>query len=305
MGTTGSRYYQLWIAPQGDDLTGLTVYTRQRLATSDSTVSPQLLDITVAAFGQNIGVGAIIPSMDNSHAYCSAVLDDITKKSGEYFHDVLPNAQQKGDLLFKKRTTIPAPWILQPNDALVQNIQPTYVADTYSNRQVLKGVIGTGTFSNKFIGDSNKTSFNLSYKVAPGNVPSITLNGNPQSIGMKGTVGFGWYYAEGETDIAQDSSGTVLTGSDTLIVSYTGTFDTSVTFDTYRPGLIAGQVQPAFIPTRQFINVQLLISAVDIGIRSYRKPDGSLGNQYYYTVTASENANQKSWQKQLVAVTQT
>jgi len=299
--------------------------------------------------------------MRNSRPEGKAVLADRTQQHGDKYHDVLPNAQQKVDLISKRRTTIPAPWILQPNDALVQNIQPTYVADTYSNRQVLKGVIGTGTFSNKFIGDSNKTSFNLSYKVAPGNVPTITLNGNPQSIGMKGTVGFAWYYAEGETDIAQDSGGTVLTGSDTLIVSYTGTFDTSVTrdnvaaqtamqaveqtgtgiveqvtdvsqlsmdvataqaygdqlnvrqgingrsvtFDTYRPGLIAGQVQPAFIPTRQWQNVQLLISAVDIGIRSYRKPDGSLGNQYYYMVTASENANQKSWQKQLVAVTQT
>jgi Concanavalin A-like lectin/glucanases superfamily len=54
-----------------------------------------------------------------------------------------------------------------------------------------------------------------------GSVPTITLNGNPQTVGILGVeTGKDWYWNQGSTAITQDSSGTPLTSADTLIVQY-------------------------------------------------------------------------------------
>src|SRR6266581_3635536 len=81
-----------------------------------------------------------------------------------------------------------------------------------------------------------------------------------------------------------------------------GILGRTVTFDTYRPGLAIGQLLAAFIPAAQMSNVQLLITGVDISIRTMRAPGGGAVSRLVYSVTASENANLMSWQRRLMSI---
>ncbi len=236
-GLTGARYYQLWIQPQGDSLINTYVYTKQAPATTDSTVTPQLLDMTVAVFNPNIGPGALIPAVDYRHQFMDKVGDDLVKQSVDYSWYIDQNFQ----FYFRKRTAIPAPWVLYSLPFGVaaavdleadSNLQVTVANDLYRNRQTLTGVINSGIFSDTFIGDGSKQSFTLRYPVAPGTIPTILLNNNPQSVALKGQSGAQWYYAVGDATIAQDTGGVVLISTDTLSVpNYTGTFTDTITID--------------------------------------------------------------------------
>ncbi len=236
-GATGSRYYQLWIQPQGDLLLNTYVYTKEAPATTDATVTPQLLDMTVAAFNPNIGPGALIPAVDYRHQFMDKVGDDLVKQSVDYSWYIDQNFQ----FYFRKRTAIPAPWALYSLPFGVaaavdleadSNLQVTVANDLYRNRQTLTGVINSGIFSDTFIGDGSKQSFTLRYPVAPGTIPTILLNNNPQSVALKGQSGAQWYYTPGDAVLAQDTGGVVLISTDTLSVpNYTGTFLDTITVD--------------------------------------------------------------------------
>ncbi len=81
-----------------------------------------------------------------------------------------------------------------------------------------------------------------------------------------------------------------------------GILGRTVTFDTYRPGLAIGQLLAALIPAAQMSNVQLLITGVNISIRTMRAPGGGAVSRLVYSVTATENANLSSWQKRLASI---
>jgi len=248
-GTTGSRYYQLWfqpigdyvgginspdgILPSGDVVTAKFVYVRHRLGTSNANFTPQVLDTTLMVSDPNVGAGVSIPSADYRYTFVDKNLDDLAKQSNyAWFVD------QNKALHFSSRAAVPAPWILQSvaggtsgiGDIEVDtNLQVEVLGDQYRNRQVLTGVTNTGVFSETFAGDGQRTSFTLQYPIVKGPAPTVTLNSNPQTIGLKGTTGSQWYYAVGDATIAQDSSGTVLASTDRLTINnYTGTFITTV-----------------------------------------------------------------------------
>src|SRR6266702_5732480 len=81
-----------------------------------------------------------------------------------------------------------------------------------------------------------------------------------------------------------------------------GILGRTVTFDTYRPGLAIGQLLAAFIPAAQMSNVQLLITGVNISIRTMRAPGGGAVSRLVYSVTSTENSNLGSWQKRLASI---
>ncbi len=236
-GADQNRFYSLRIQPLGDLLLNTYVYTKQVPATTDATVTGQLLDMTVAAFNPNIGPGALIPAEDDRHLFADKILDDKAKQSGDYSWWIDQNFQ----FHFNKRTAVPAPWVLysvpfgvaSAVDLEADNtLKVTMANDMYRNRQTLTGVINSGTFSDTFIGDSNTTSFTLRYPIAPGTIPVVKLNGVAQSVAQKGQSGAQWYYAPGDLVIAQDAGGTVLANTDVLTTpNYTGTFEDSITVD--------------------------------------------------------------------------
>ncbi|SRR5579871_2823585 len=242
--TGPARFYQLWIAPQGDILTGTPagdvvtgqfLYTRARLATTDPTVTPQLLDLTTSVFDGNIGPGTVVQGGVNyANTFCDKNMDDLCKQSSTYGWWI----DQNKNMMFQDRPVTPAPWIAQSTSILAAsdiehdtNLVVEVANDLYRNRQNLTNVIATGLFSDSFKGDGSRRSFTLSYPVAPNTTPIITLDGNPQSVGLKGTSNSQWYYAYNDLTVTQDTSGTIPTSSDTVVVSYTGTYKTTVTQD--------------------------------------------------------------------------
>ena len=350
---TMARFYQLWLQPMGDNVTGQNVVTRLRLATTDATLTPQVLDLTVGVYSNTIGVGALIPSADYRMQFQSKVLDDVAKQSN-YAWWVDPNKV----LNVRERSAVPAPWILQstslglPVDLEADsNLKVTVANDLFRNRQNLTGVLNTGQFPGRsFQGDGQTTSFTLDYPIAPGTVPVITLNTVPQKVGKKGTTGSQYYYADNDPVIAQDSNLTKLISTDRLAVSFTGIFTTTVTVDnlasqaaltlkeggtgiveavedvssrgmmyaaavayaqqllvrycidgttivytTYRNGLQPLQIQSGFLPEMGLFDTQMLITAIDVTLRT--QPGNTM--LYQYIVTATELPNQGSWQKLL------
>jgi hypothetical protein len=288
--------------------------------------------------------------------FISKVFDDLAKQSNYAWW-----IDQNKILNFRHRSAVPAPWILQSTSLgyvvdleADSNLQVQIANDLFRNRQNLTGVLNVGTFTNNFQGDGQTSSFTLQYAVAPGSVPSITLNSVVQKVAEKGTTGAQFYYADTGTDpvIAQDANLTKLTSSDRLVVTYTGIFVTTVTVDntasqtalaaqeggsgiveavedvsqrnmmyaaavtyanqlltryclsgrtitfaTYKNGLQPGQILSVFLPELGLFDVQMLITAIDITMRT--QPGSTI--QYQYVVTASELPNIGSWAKLLAS----
>lgn len=244
-GTIGSRYYQLWMVQIGDYVTGTPpfdivtskfVYTRQRLATTDPTVTPQLSDITTLATTPEIGVGSVIPNVTYNAAFCDKNFDSLATASGDVLWYFTPTKRFN----FHPNGTTASPWILQSAPAGLVNIVDLEVNndleldtsnDLYRNRMIILGAQGvTSTQTATFSGDGSTTSFTLGYPLAA-TPSSITLNGVAQTIALKGSTGALWYYAINDAVLQQDTSQTVLTSSDQLIVVYTGFFAETVTVD--------------------------------------------------------------------------
>jgi hypothetical protein len=239
----GTNYItQLWIQPQGDyvsgtpqldTVTGDFVYTRQRLATTDPSVTPYVLDFTISTANPDIAQGTLIPSITYDHTLVSANFDDLAKQSN--FSWYINNRE----VIFRTPGAVPSPWVIQSAaNGLTSWIEPdsnlivTQANNAlYRNRQILTNVIGTNPFNNAFVVDGSSSSFTLSYPVAVGTIPVITLGTIAQTIALKGTVGSQWYYAEGDATIARDTSGTFPTTVGTLLVAYTGTFTMDVIVD--------------------------------------------------------------------------
>lgn len=225
--------YGLRIAPYGQNVSTLSVLTQVTLTSTDPTQTPQVLDLQTFVASPSIGAGVVIPSAKYQRTFCDKNLDDLSKQSDYGWY-----IDQFKQLFFQDRQTSPAPWILfsntlgLPSDIeLDSNLLVEVASDLYRNRQVLTNVIGTAAFSDPFVGDGKRTSFTLSYPVAIGSIPVIVLDGQVQSVGKSGGPTAQWYYTEGSVTIAQDASGTTLSGLDTMTIAYTGTFPTEVVLD--------------------------------------------------------------------------
>lgn len=223
------RFYNFRLQPQGQSLSGVNAYSKIALTSTDPTATPQLTDLVLCALHPNIGLGSLVSTVAYQNTYISANLDDLAKKSSTYYWNIDHNS----NFIFSDRYASPAPWVLTSTDQKLLLDGPLtveYVGDLYHNRHTCTGVNATAVFSETKIGDGTSTSWALGNNVAA--VPTITLNGQLQTVGQKGIdTGKDFYYQLGNNSIDQDSSGTVLQQTDTLSISYTGSYVTSVTVD--------------------------------------------------------------------------
>jgi hypothetical protein len=94
---------------------------------------------------------------------------------------------------------------------------------TYRNGQyILGGYQQTVSQTEVRKGDSTTQSWTMGYQLSA--VPTITVNGVAKVVGLKGTSGSDFYWAQGDAVITQDSGATKLTSSDTLQVVYIGQY---------------------------------------------------------------------------------
>lgn len=260
MEATGvGRFYNFRVQPQGDNLSGVVVYSKVTLTSTDPTVTPQLTDLTVAALHPNIGLGSLIPTADYTNTYLSDNFNDLAKKS-----DYTTYIDQNLNFIFNARVAQPAPWILQSADPYLLKDGPLtvdYSADLYRNEMILDGVVATGTKSETKIGDGTATSWALGGEII--SPPLVYLNNQLKTIGIKGIdTGKDFYYTPGSNAIDQDASGTILVKTDTLLFqNYTYRFITSITVDNTNLPNTVTQKQFAKIMGRSFAIQNLYSSA--------------------------------------------
>lgn len=241
-GNVGSRYYNLWIqplgdyvsgTPAGDIVTGTFIYSRQRLSTTTPALTPQVSDITIAAFTPEIAIGALVPSVSYTAAYISRVYDDLARLSN---FDWYINAMRH--VIFRAGASVASPWIVQSAPfGLVPAVDIDFDSDfavdssndLYRNRQIVVGGYDTITPPPAtFFGNGTDKTVTLGYGVS--SITSITLNGVTQTFGLKGTTGSQWYYAVNDTVVQADDS-TGYGEGDNVVISYVGRFSSSVTVD--------------------------------------------------------------------------
>jgi hypothetical protein len=220
-----SRFYNLRIQPSGDSLTNKKVYTRITLTSTDPAATPQVSDFTTLVTNPNIGAGSLIPTADYRNTYRSDNISDLAKQSNYYW-----NIKPDGSFIFTDRKTVPAPWLLTGNDALVSGLEVEDSSDLYRNRQTITGVLDIIALNEAKLGDGTATSWTLKYNVV--SMDSMVLNGQPVTFGVKGIdTGKDFYYEVGSNSIAADTEGTLLIATDELYVSYVGQFETTATRD--------------------------------------------------------------------------
>ena len=124
------------------------------------------------------------------------------------------------------RTGTAAPWDVTSGDDLLAGNTPYQQSITATHNQMANFVyaIGSATLLNTLnatiVGNGTATTFNLPQPV--GAVPTITLNSGAQTVGILGVdTGKDWYWSQGSNVLTQDTGGTVLISTDTLLAVYT------------------------------------------------------------------------------------
>ena len=199
-----------------------TVYTGAGDAVFKKIVFTNMIDEGVsvnAEVAPTVSVGA------PTGAYINTLLDqlvqDISTPTQQWYWDVGPWREY----ILKKRETVAAPWAITDGYDLLAGNQPIQVLNSTSGDQLANFVYGIGTnvlfnsLNVTVVGDGTARTFNLPQAIAT--VPTITLNGGSQTVGILGVeTGKDWYWNQGSATLTQDGAGTVLTASDTLLVLY-------------------------------------------------------------------------------------
>jgi hypothetical protein len=231
-GIGSAHIYQLRIQPLGQDVTAISVQTRFRLASTNPAYTPQVLDATLAAYGNTISKGALIPATQYGFKYLSDCFDDLVKQSaaatGNQWWWYIDKYKK---FYMLPQTGLPAPWIASDNPGdFLTGVKVTNLSDLYRNRQIIKNVIATAAIDDSRVGDGFTQNWTLDYALA--DVPTITVNGVAATVGVKGTdTGRDFYYAIGDPVIAQDSSGAILVSTQTIRFVGTGQYTTYSQYD--------------------------------------------------------------------------
>jgi hypothetical protein len=134
------RCYNLRAQGYGDDLDGVSAYSRVTLTSTDPTATPRIQTLALAAFSSKIGKGSLVTA-DYQQRYVSDAVKDLLKRSN-YICSVPPD----GEIIFNERTITPSPWYLDADDTTMVKTVVTTSADKYRNRQTLTGIDDTTTY---------------------------------------------------------------------------------------------------------------------------------------------------------------
>jgi hypothetical protein len=177
--------------------------------------------------GGNVG---LIPSATFVYCTVAQALDELVKQASlagiPYYWMIDENKQ----LWFVPYTSVVNSNVVDGSKVdqknipcIVQRANPAYRNTQY----IIGGTAETVQQTETRKGDSNTTAWTMGYNLA--HVPTIKVNGVQKTVGIKGIdTGKDWYWNKGDSTITQDSSGTILTTSDTLQVVYIGQYPSVV-----------------------------------------------------------------------------
>ena len=133
-------------------------------------------------------------------------------------------------LHFVERAHYSAPWTLTGTDIRRGTFHLEHSASKYRNKQIIRGPRDeTDEQIETRLGDGENQAFTMSYPIA--RVPTISvMSGSTSytdstSVGIKGLeMDKEWYWSKGDPVIAQQSTDTPLTSTESVRVTYTGEF---------------------------------------------------------------------------------
>lgn len=173
----------------------------------------------------NIETGPTISEMVLNYASLSVVLDKLAEIAG-----VVWSIDELKRLTFEPRTTTPAPWTVDPD--MITKFTPavTEKAPEYRNRQYVRaGRSTTAPQTEVFTGDGTTLSFTVGYPIW--SVPTVTVGGAPQVIGIKGLeVGRDCYWSKSDAVIVFDI-GSVPAPAAAIQIDYIGMYDLLILAD--------------------------------------------------------------------------
>lgn len=215
-GQSSANFYFFRIQQLGDSVQNTMVYTRQRLQSTDPTITPQLEDLTVSVRSPNIQTGAFIPSttysvLNGSTNKISQDLDDMATQSNYWRKikvDPLTGAKQ---LYFQAHNGTLAPFPLTGND--IHEAWGISVTEDYTffinKAWVLGGVDTVLSSAETFQTNGLMTAFTVAYPID--SIVSIKAGSQSYSFGIQGQdTGKDFYYTPGNKTFSQDASETPL-----------------------------------------------------------------------------------------------
>jgi hypothetical protein len=169
----------------------------------------------------DIQLGEDLENLSFNRIMCSEALDKVAELCGYTWF-----INEFKQLYFIARGTYPAAWHITDGSKIRRGQLDIITGNPeYRNVQYIQGGQAmTSLQTEPFTGDGVERNFTLNYP--PAKQPIITLNGNPQTIGIKGvnTSGFDYYWSKGDLIIAQDTDGVILEATDNLVIQYYGTY---------------------------------------------------------------------------------
>lgn len=132
-------------------------------------------------------------------------------------------------LHFVSKASYAAPWNITDAYKPIRDLEIEDSLDGYANSRTLKGSSNalTDVRTEAYNGDGVKREFAMRYKLY--SAPTVKVNNVVKTVGVDAVdSGKDWYWSAGSKVIKQDASGTVLTSSDTLSVTYRGTYPLNV-----------------------------------------------------------------------------
>lgn len=225
---------------EGTDLSNALLDCRQRLETTDTTVTPSLSYLELEIQPDNPKAGHVVRNILNNYLSdenitegmiqdgpnitkavfnylpVSQCLDEICQLSG---HQWIINPDKSLD--FFARTANTAPFSINESSDL-RNVKVRKNRDNYRNKQYVRaGKDITTVQVREFAGDGKTRVWTVDLPIAK--IPTVKVNSIEKTVGIRGVeTGKDFYWQKGDKTISQDSSGTVLTSSDTLTIEYQG-----------------------------------------------------------------------------------
>jgi hypothetical protein len=213
-GQSSANFYFFRIVQLGDSVTNTMVYTRQRLQSTDPTVTVQLEDITVSVRNPNIQTGAFIPStaysvLSGSTNNIGQDFDDLATQSN-FWRKIRANALTGVlELFFQAHNGTLAPWVLTGNDVHeAWGMSVTEDATSYLLKPwVLGGVDTILSPLETFPTNGITMAFTVAYPID--SMVSITAGSHSYTYGLQGVdTGKDFYYSPGNKTFSQDASET-------------------------------------------------------------------------------------------------
>lgn len=157
-----------------------------------------------------------------NHVYISDAMDELAARADYVWYIDFDKT-----LSFIPRTANTSPWTATEADVRL-GATVNKGNSRYRNKEIVKNAKEqTTTQTEQRKGDGASSVFIMSYPLAT--EPTITLNANPQTVGIRGVdTGKDWYWNKDKSEIIQDPAATPLVSTDILQVVYKGYVDVIV-----------------------------------------------------------------------------